>query len=47
MARTIGLTGVADSLGPRFAERIQELDAADAFVAENYEDLKKAKVFSA
>jgi len=47
MAKTIDLMGAADSLGPKFAERIRELDAADAFVTENYEELKKAKVFSA
>lgn len=47
MTSRIDLTQVLQTLGPRFAERIAELDAADGFVAQNYEELKAAKVFSA
>lgn len=47
MTTTLDLMGLADRLGPRFAERIRDLDAADAFVSENYRELKEARVFSA
>lgn len=47
MAKPIDLIGLADRLGPKFFDRIRELDAADAFVAENYKELTAAKVFSA
>src|SRR5690348_18240703 len=35
------------SLGPAFAERAAAYDAADAFVAENYVEMRAAKLFSA
>jgi acyl-CoA dehydrogenase len=38
---------VARELGPRFAARAAAHDAADAFVAENYRDLRDRRVFSA
>jgi alkylation response protein AidB-like acyl-CoA dehydrogenase len=38
---------VADRLGPVFAQRIEQLDDTDSFVAENFADLKKARAFSA
>lgn len=47
MAETIDLIEIADRLGPKFAERIAELDDEDAFVTDNYIELKDAKVFSA
>lgn len=34
-------------LGPRFAERAAEHDAGDRFVAENYAELKQARLFAA
>jgi acyl-CoA dehydrogenase len=36
-----------DELGPRFAERAAAHDAEDSFVAENYADLKRARLFAA
>ena len=36
-----------DRLGPRFAERAAQHDTRDSFVAENYAELKGARVFSA
>ena len=47
MTSRIDLEKVFAELGPRFAGRIAELDATDGFVAENYEELKARKVFSA
>lgn len=47
MTSRIDLDRVLERLGPRFAGRIAELDAADRFVAENYAELKAEKVFSA
>lgn len=38
---------VANELGPRFAERAATHDANDTFVAANYEELRKHRVFSA
>ena len=38
---------VAHKLGPRFAERAAAHDAADTFVAENYRELREARVMSA
>ena len=38
---------VAESLGPRFAARAGEHDAADTFVAANFADLRAERVFSA
>jgi len=38
---------LARELGPRFASRAAGHDAADAFVAENYRDLRQHRVFSA
>jgi acyl-CoA dehydrogenase len=38
---------VAHALGPRFAERASRHDAADTFVADNYRDLREARVLSA
>ncbi len=38
---------LARELGPRFAARASFHDAADAFVADNYRDLRERRVFSA
>lgn len=38
---------VACELGPRFAERAQAHDESDSFVAENYAEMREAKLFSA
>ena len=38
---------VAESLGPRFAERAPQHDDTDTFVAENYRELRAHRVFSA
>jgi alkylation response protein AidB-like acyl-CoA dehydrogenase len=38
---------LARELGPRFAARAAAHDAADAFVAENYRELRERRVFSA
>lgn len=38
---------LADQLGPRFATREAAAEPADAFVAENYAELKAARAFSA
>jgi acyl-CoA dehydrogenase len=40
-------TSVVDELGPRFAERAERHDESDEFVAENFAELKAAKLFSA
>jgi acyl-CoA dehydrogenase len=40
-------TQLADELGARFAERAAKHDETDAFVAENYAELKASKVFGA
>jgi acyl-CoA dehydrogenase len=40
-------TTLARELGPRFAARAAEHDAADSFVADNYRDLREHRVFSA
>jgi acyl-CoA dehydrogenase len=40
-------TKLADELGIRFAARAAEYDANDAFVAQNYEELKERRVFAA
>lgn len=40
-------TRLADEVGVRFAERAAEHDATDAFVLQNYADLKERKVFGA
>src|SRR5215472_12898547 len=34
-------------IGPAFAERAAAYDETDAFVAENYDDMRTAKLFSA
>jgi acyl-CoA dehydrogenase len=47
MPRKIDLTALLAELGPRFAARAAEHDADDSFVAENYQALREAKVFSA
>lgn len=47
MPRKIDLTTLLAELGPTFAARAAEHDANDAFVAENYQALREAKVFSA
>jgi alkylation response protein AidB-like acyl-CoA dehydrogenase len=39
--------GVARELGPAFAARAADHDASDAFVADNYRELKAQRVFSA
>jgi alkylation response protein AidB-like acyl-CoA dehydrogenase len=40
-------TALIDQLGPKFAERTSVHDADDSFVADNYEELKSHKFFSA
>ena len=40
-------TSVVHDLGPRFAERAKRHDERDEFVAENFADLKEARLFSA
>lgn len=40
-------SALARELGPPFAERAAAHDAADAFVAENYRELRERRVFSA
>jgi alkylation response protein AidB-like acyl-CoA dehydrogenase len=40
-------TALAHELGPRFAARAAAHDATDAFVAENYRELRQHRVFSA
>ncbi|WP_171097599.1 acyl-CoA dehydrogenase family protein [Ruegeria sp. HKCCD7255] len=47
MSKNINLEELVETLGPKFADRIAELDSTDEFVAENYDELKEAKVFSA
>jgi alkylation response protein AidB-like acyl-CoA dehydrogenase len=47
MPTKINLQAIADNLGPVFAERSGQLEQSDTFVAENYQDLKRNKVFSA
>jgi acyl-CoA dehydrogenase len=47
MPREIDLTALLAELGPTFAARAAEFDATDAFVAENYQALRRARVFSA
>lgn len=41
------LVGIARSLGPTFAERAEAADDNDAFVAENYRDLREAGLVEA
>lgn len=41
------LAGIARSLGPTFAERAETADDNDAFVAENYRDLREAGLVEA
>jgi alkylation response protein AidB-like acyl-CoA dehydrogenase len=40
-------TALADEIGPRFTERAAKHDETDAFVADNYVELKERKVFAA
>lgn len=47
MTAKIDLEKILGTLGPGFASRIDRLDATDGFVAENYAELKAARVFSA
>lgn len=47
MPRKIDLNALLEDLGPQFARRSADFDARDAFVAENYQALRDAKVFSA
>lgn len=47
MTARIDLNHILATLGPGFAGRIAELDATDGFVAQNYDELKVHKVFSA
>jgi alkylation response protein AidB-like acyl-CoA dehydrogenase len=44
---TIDWLSVVDELGPGFAERAQQHDDNDEFVAENFADMKAARLFSA
>jgi alkylation response protein AidB-like acyl-CoA dehydrogenase len=45
--RSVNWPGLMHEIGPRFAARAAEYDAADAFVAENYTELKARRVFAA
>lgn len=47
MTATIDLQAIASELFPKFAERTEAHDAADRFCAENYDELKARRVFSA
>jgi len=47
MLKHLDLSGLADTIGPSFAEGAAERDATDAFVAGHYEELKKHRLFSA
>lgn len=47
MSQTIDLQGLAQDLGPKFAQSVDEQDQNAQFVAENYATLKEHKVFSA
>lgn len=47
MPRKIDLTAQLAQLGPTFGARAAEHDANDSFVAENYQALRQAKLFSA
>jgi len=47
MPQQIDLNAVLAELGPRFAGEAAVHDAGDSFVAENYQALKRAKVFTA
>jgi alkylation response protein AidB-like acyl-CoA dehydrogenase len=40
-------SALMDEVGPRFAERSRHCDANDAFVAENFAELKERGVFAA
>ena len=43
---TTRFTTLADEIGPRFAERAAKHDETDAFVTDNYLELKERKVFA-
>lgn len=45
--KTINLPAILEQLGPKFAQCAEWLDATDGFVSENYQMLRKNKVFSA
>lgn len=47
MGKTIDLSSLADKIGPKLAEGAKERDTSASFVTDNYEFLKKHKVFSA
>jgi len=47
MSDTIDLTAILDDVGPRFRAQAAELDDTDGFIGDNYEALRKRKVFSA
>lgn len=47
MGNMIDLQTVLADVGPKFAKWSADKDASDSFVFENYEDLKKHKIFSA
>lgn len=47
MHASIDLMAIVDELGPEFSGRSAALEAADAFVADNYDALRARKVFSA
>ena len=47
MSPTPDLTAILDALGPQFAKATAERDEAATFVSENYDALKRHKVFSA
>ena len=47
MTRTAHFSSTIDELGVAFAARAAELDETDQFVAQNFQDLREAKAFSA
>jgi alkylation response protein AidB-like acyl-CoA dehydrogenase len=44
---TVDWTALMQQLGPKFAERAPQHDATDAFVTQNFAELKEAGVFAA
>lgn len=46
-SKTVDWQAVVRELGPSFAERAADNDETDAFVAQNYRDLKTRRILSA
>ncbi len=47
MSDSLDLQALVERIGPHFAEGATERDAGDVFVADNYDVLRRHKVFSA